>query len=176
MALFRNRYRIESARHPLHNYASSGWYHIVICTHARLCHFGEIRSGIMGLSEVGMEAHHCCESIPAHFQHAVLDAFIIMPNHVHVIIGLAPTDVDQDSPNPARFGPLQRGSLSKIIQGYKAEVTRRARRRGYNEFRWQARFYDRIIRTDAELEATRLYVIDNPAKWDDDSLHPSRSS
>ena len=38
---------------------------------------------------------------------------------------------------------------------------------------WQRNYYERIIRDDRELEALREYIVDNPARWDDDESHPT---
>jgi len=71
-------------------------------------------------------------------------------------------------PTPRKFGPLQPGTLSKIIQAYKAAVTRQARRDGHIDFTWQERFYDHIIRDDKSLKNIRAYIMGNPVKWDED--------
>lgn len=187
---FNDRYRAETTRLRGYDYASAGWYHVVICTKDRVCHFGEVRSGVVGLSKVGCAAHRFCREIPDHTDRAVVDAFIVMPNHVHAIIGLVPRTDDRDDIDGRRdarsrvstktttneFGPLQPGSLSSIVHGYKAAVTRWARKHGYDTFAWQPRFYDRIIRNERELHATRRYVNENPLKWHLDRNHPHASS
>ena len=93
---YKGRYRIASARLRGYDYASAGWYHVVICTHERRPYFGQVRGGIVGLSAVGGAAHRYCAAIPVHADRAVLDAFIVMPNHVHAIIGLLPRPADGD--------------------------------------------------------------------------------
>ncbi len=66
---------------------------------------------------------------------------------------------------------MKSGSLSKIVQGYKAAVTRRARAMGHTEFAWQERFYDHIIRDEKSLDRIRAYIEGNPAKWQDDEYN-----
>ncbi|MEH1905624.1 hypothetical protein [Nostoc sp.] len=67
-----------------------------------------------------------------------------------------------------KFGPLKSGSLQAIIHAYKSAVTRWCRRNGFEDFAWQSRFYDRIIRADGSLDRIREYIINNPAKWEYD--------
>ena len=63
------------------------------------------------------------------------------------------------------FGPLKPGSLSKIIQAYKAAVTHWCRENDHPEFAWQTRFYDHIIGKENDLARVRQYIRDNPAQW-----------
>lgn len=65
--------------------------------------------------------------------------------------------------------PLKTGSLSAIIQAYKASVTRWCRQHDDEIFRWQSRFYEHIIRNDNSLENIRNYIVNNPVKWGEDN-------
>ena len=86
MTLYKNKYRIESTRLPHHNYAANGWYFVTICTKDKLWFFGDIVSGNIQFSAIGEIATKFWSDIPNHFQDVYLDAYIIMPNHVHGII------------------------------------------------------------------------------------------
>ncbi len=88
MSLYRNRYRVESARLSGRDYAAPGWYFVTICTNDRRHWFGEIRAGAMDLTPPGRIAHRSLAAIPDHSNRAVLDAIVVMPNHVHALIGL----------------------------------------------------------------------------------------
>jgi len=107
-----------------------------------------------------------------------------MPNHVHAIVGILPQpyDVSHDddvetrrgaSLQPGReFGPLRKHSLSSIVNHYKGRVTKRIRRRRIlSAFAWQPRFWDRVIRDNRELKATRQYIAENPARRTEDRLN-----
>ena len=135
-----NRYDAYSTHHrsrrlPGYDYRRAGWYFVTICTKNRLPLFGEVRGGIMGLNEAGCIAYACWATIPDHVPCARLDAFIVMPNHVHGLIGLLPqTDPVASGHAPALHGPdaspsgpdasLPRpGSLSVVIGSYKSAVT-----------------------------------------------------
>ena len=196
MTLFRNKFRVESTRLKGWDYASAGGYFVTICTRGRERFFGEVANRRMGLSAVGAAAMFWGD-ISRHFPHVTVDAFVVMPDHVHGIIIInspktpvpvietrhvaslpadvtpppadiapLPADVAPPPSQPAAFGPLQPGSLSKIIQAFKASVTRWCRENGHPEFAWQPRFYDCIIRDEAALARIRRYILDNPAKWE----------
>jgi hypothetical protein len=52
-----------------------------------------------------------------------------------------------------------------IVRGFKSAVTRWARRNGHDDFAWQARYHDRVIRSERELAQVRRYIAGNPARW-----------
>ena len=90
-----------------------------------------------------------------------------MPNHVHGIIQIENYD-RRNAPwrVPTKFGPLVKNSLSSIINHYKGNVKRCCNKNNFEHFAWQTRFYDRIIRTDEELNRIRQYIQNNPLKWE----------
>jgi len=86
MEKFRGIYRIPSARWAAWGYGSNAAYYITVCTANRAHDFGEIANGSMRLTRLGQAAVDCWNEIPAHFPFVVLDAFVVMPNHVHGIL------------------------------------------------------------------------------------------
>src|SRR6187397_862027 len=83
---FKNRYRIPSARLSNWDYSSNATYFITICTINRQHHLGRIINTEIQLSETGKYANECWMNIPKHFPYFYLDAFVIMPNHIHGIV------------------------------------------------------------------------------------------
>ncbi|MGB3848670.1 MAG: transposase, partial [Tunicatimonas sp.] len=83
---YQNKYRIASARAPWWDYGWEGAYFITICTHDRQHFFGNIEGGVMQLSPVGALAHQYWQEIPGRFPYAQLDAWVVMPNHMHGIL------------------------------------------------------------------------------------------
>ncbi|MDT0633163.1 hypothetical protein RQM47_14055 [Rubrivirga sp. S365] len=71
-------------------------------------------------------------------------------------------------------GPRPR-SLGAFVGGFKASVTRRVRREcgAPNLAVWQRSYWDRVVRTEREVEAVRRYIHENPERWHDDRLHPA---
>jgi len=188
---FKDKYRITSARLKDWDYAFPGWYFITICTSERFLSFGEIRDGEVYRSPLGEIARDYWLKIPDHFPNVALDEFIVMPNHLHGIIGInapveTPRDVRVETPRTVetqhaaslreneRNSLPKPGSISTIIRSYKSAVTRWAGQNGYESFSWQARFYDRIIRDQQALAVVRAYILENPSKWDtDDYFSPN---
>ena len=86
MALFKDKYRIESIRLPGHDYSQEGAYFITICTQNRQCLFGEIVDGEIMLNEFGELVKTEWQKTGIIRPNIVIDAFVIMPNHIHGIL------------------------------------------------------------------------------------------
>jgi len=80
---------VPRRRHPRlqgYDYRQPGAYFITLCTFRRVCFFGKIISGEMQINDFGKVVLHCWQQLPNHFVNTALDAFIVMPNHIHGII------------------------------------------------------------------------------------------
>jgi o-succinylbenzoate---CoA ligase len=86
--LFRNKYRIPSARLKTWNYGDAGLYFITICTAGRDCYFGHIENGTVNLTEIGRVAENEWMKTPElrPEMNLKMGNFIVMPNHIHGII------------------------------------------------------------------------------------------
>lgn len=65
-------------------------------------------------------------------------------------------------------------SIGSIIRGFKIGVTKwfRYENQGDQNMRvWQRNYYEHIIRNDAEYNRIANYILNNPAKWDDDRFY-----
>jgi REP element-mobilizing transposase RayT len=97
---FQNKYRIPSTRLQNWDYGWNAPYFVTICTQNREYDFGNIVDGKMQLSEIGKLAEKYWHEIPQHFLFVKLDAFVVMPNHVHGIIVIdKPNDGHNDRHN-----------------------------------------------------------------------------
>jgi len=73
--LYRNKYRIPSARLRHWDYGRNAAYFVTICTQNKECFFGDVVNGKMQLSEIGELAEMCWQKIPVHFPHVRLEAW-----------------------------------------------------------------------------------------------------
>jgi len=80
------RHHRRSIRLKGYDYTQPGAYFITICTRGRECLFGEIIDGEMHLNEAGQIVVQTWQDLPNHISNVQLDAFVVMPNHVHGII------------------------------------------------------------------------------------------
>ncbi len=165
-----------------HDYSSEGWYYVTICTKDRECYFGEIIKDVMHPNEIGKQANVFIQEICNHFPQVELGKFVVMPNHIHIILGIVrPQHGVSELKNDVRvldhvaqlnqFGKTIPGSLSAIMGQLKSTLTRWCRVNGYDHFAWQVRFHDHIIRTDESFERISAYIENNPGNWKDDKFH-----
>jgi putative transposase len=167
-----------AARLKHFDYSSSGDYFITIITKYRAQCFGQIipsienseeRESIMMLNAIGLRAHECLLELNHHFSNAIIDEFIVMPDHVHFILSIKkPNATDattQKEFKSNRFSRPVAGSVSVIVQQFKAEVKRWCGKNGFEAFQWQPRFYDRLIRDYQEFANVKKYIQANPKNW-----------
>ena len=81
-----NRHHRRSIRLKGYDYSQAGAYFITICTQDRACLFGKVVNGEMQLNDAGRMVLAEWNMLPERFPHVVLDAFVVMPNHVHGIV------------------------------------------------------------------------------------------
>ena len=60
-------------------------------------------------------------------------------------------------------------SIATIIRSYKSAVTKHANRLKLQNG-WQTRFHDHIICNETEYQRITDYIINNPAKWQEDKF------
>jgi putative transposase len=143
MAYSSAQHHRRSIRLPGYDYAQSGGYFITICTHERRHLFGKISNKEMIVNDYGQIVNQCWLEIPQHFPHASLDAFVIMPNHLHGIVVLDNTVVNLKTTHsktqhthvgaknfsPQRFSPQPNRkfrspsqTIGSIVRGFKIGV------------------------------------------------------
>ncbi|MBQ6771950.1 MAG: hypothetical protein IJP44_13375 [Bacteroidales bacterium] len=192
--LYKNKYRIPTARATWHDY-KGGSYFVTICTKNREFFFGDINNGEMNYSSLGQSAIDCLQQIPTHFPHVEIPIFVVMPNHIHAIViinALAPSVETQNlasqnhTINPLetqdfaslqqakqKFGP-QSKNLASVVRGFKIGVTKFANENDLS-FAWQPRFHDHIIRNHHEMSLIADYIQNNVIRWKDDCFYGSKS-
>jgi len=180
-----DKHHRRSIRLPGYDYSRRGAYFVTICAHDRQFLFGEVEDGAMRLNETGKIADECWRAIPVHFGNVELDAFVVMPNHIHGIIVIADVGATHASPlqraSPmTRNGPKRR-SLAAIIGSYKSGVSKRINEicatdvgaTHASPLLWQRNYYEHIIRDEAERGRVREYIEMNPARWAEDRENPN---
>jgi putative transposase len=179
------RHHRRSIRLPAYDYAQAGAYFVTMVTHKRQCLFGEIVGGQMRLATHGQVVSEQWLRSALVRGEIELDAFVVMPNHIHGIVimrvqpmavgahGCAPLHGRAPLPSSSLYRPPR--SLGSLVAGFKSAATKRI-----NEIRgtlgvpvWQRNYYERVIRNSEELNRVRQYIIDNPAHWEEDRENPN---
>lgn len=92
MAIFAERYKVESSRLKDWDYSSPGIYFVTICTLNMNPFFGKIIDGRMELSKRGLYVDKNIKLIEEKFSYIYLENYIIMPNHVHLLLKIIEND------------------------------------------------------------------------------------
>ena len=144
-----------------YDYSTTGAYFVTICTHERGCLFGEVVEGQMRLNEAGGMVESVWNLLPQRYPGITLDAFVVMPNHIHGIVSIdGPVGAIHELPLHQRRSM----TLPKVVGYLKMNSAKHI-----NQLRntpgipvWQRNYYERVIRDDRELAAIRQYIADNP--------------
>ena len=177
--LFRNKYRIPSARAYWHDY-NCGYYFITICTEKREHYFGEIYDKKMCFSQLGRYTDSYINKMNSSLQDSDILSYVVMPNHIHLIIAVYKTKKkyqdfiknETDFNETMSYISRKCGRLSNIILKLKSGITRYALKKEI-PFKWQERFHDRIIRDNNEFEIKDNYIKNNISNWKDDEYYPT---
>lgn len=135
------------------DYRNPGYYFITICTKNRekLFWIPSISKEPI-LSEIGWVVDRCIRKIPEIYPLIRLDQYVIMPNHVHLILIHEGHEENLDS-----------SSISNVIGQMKRAVSKMT-----GKAIWQASFHDHVIRSEVDYQKIWQYIEDNPRKWKED--------
>ena len=169
MPLFRNCYRVESARLQHWDYRS-GCYHVTVNTFEGKHWFGAVKDAQMYLSKAGeIVVEEWLRSAQLR-SNILLDRFQVMPNHFHGLISIIPRTYASAASadllgkhKPARLYP---DSLGSVMGQFKAACTARIRKEVNQSFQWQERFRDQVVHSEKQLNDLREYLALNPRRWE----------
>jgi REP element-mobilizing transposase RayT len=184
----RNR---RSIRLKEYDYSRAGYYYITICTHNREHLFGNIEHGTMRHNDSGTIALNEWTRTPEMRPNISLDAFVIMPNHLHGIIiinGVIGDDsrngdsflrtgtmhrAPMENPVYEQFGKPTSNTIPTIIRGFKAAVTKQVNiiRKTPGVPVWQRNYYEHIIKDEKSYYAITEYIKKNPFRWEEDDYY-----
>ncbi len=150
---------------------------MTMCAYNRECLFGEIEDAKLCFNDFGRIAELFWQEIPPRYPDAKLDSFIIMPNHIHVVIIIEQNNVGAIHELPLHNKMPQRNRrnmlLTKIIGYFKMNTAKRINqlRHTYGVPVWQRNYYEHVIRGKNDLNRIREYISNNLAKWEEDKYY-----
>ena len=131
-----------------YDYSSAGYYFITICIKQRLPVLSSIDNMNVVLTDAGMVVDKYINCISEIYTNVELDTYVIMPNHIHMILNIDQSNIS---------------NLSTIIQQFKRAVSKQL---GYSI--WQKLFHEHIIRNEKEYYKIYEYILNNPLSWEQD--------
>jgi len=143
-----------------YDYSQNGAYFVTICTKDRHEMLGKVINGQLALNEYGLIVKREIENISTIRKECTVEKFIVMPNHIHLIVQIVAVGDDGNRPAGHRADfhqPLRRKTVSNMIQGLKGAITRQI-----GSSIWQRSYHDHIIRNEAEYQQIWDYIDKNP--------------
>lgn len=157
---------VQPVRHSIRlrdfDYSSNNLYFVTICVQDRKSILGKVVGDRAFLSPYGRIADTHWSKLTDRFSTIELDEYVIMPNHIHGIIGVRAT---------VKVAP----TLGQIIGAYKSMVLHECLELAkikdtiFGKL-WQRNYYEHIIRDEDDLNRIRKYIHNNPANWTKDKL------
>lgn len=145
-----------------YDYSQNGAYFITICTKDRQELLWKTGARIqqtqdaIPLSAHGVIVDTAIRDIPKYYPCVSLDKYVIMPNHIHMILTIANED------GRAMRAP----TIATVINQLKGHVTKQI-----GGSLWQKLYHDRIIRNEPEYLKIWQYIDTNPLKWEEDCFY-----
>ncbi len=170
----------KQMRYESIDYSTSGAYFITICTNERrkiLSAINSVGDGVLDvpqveLSAIGKIVDEQIAEINNIYKNVTIDQYVIMPDHVHLIIILnegldsgmsrtpSPTNVCVDAANADKSNIRQNEQIPKIVSAFKRFVNKKI-----GENIWQRSYNDHAIRNSKDYDGVRKYIYENPIKW-----------
>ena len=158
-----NRPTRKQIRMPEFDYNSNGAYFLTFCTKDRKPLLSSVSVGTtigrppdIILTKYGHITEEAIKNIENVYPSVHVDNFVIMPNHVHLVLFLYCDD------GRAMLVP----TVAHVVQQLKGVITKHI---GYSI--WQTRFYDHVIRTERDYRDIYTYIDNNPAHWAEDEYY-----
>jgi REP element-mobilizing transposase RayT len=162
------RTRRNSVRSPFDDYRTPGAYFITVCVFRRRAVLSQVVDGRAYPSSLGRLVLREWADLPRRFAWLAIDAFVVMPDHLHGLLWITDS-LARQRPKPAA-GPAER-SVGAALGQLKSRVTKAAVEQGLwpkEERLWQRGYHDRIVRSESGLRAARGYISVNPIRWERD--------
>ncbi|MEM9998736.1 MAG: transposase [Bacteroidota bacterium] len=150
----------RSIRLPGYDYRRAGWYFVTVCALRRdgldPHPFGKVVGKRVRLTERGRIVEDSWQALATRYPFVTLDAFIVMPDHMHGLLSIQDTvPLAERRPLGRLVGAFKTVSVNRIAQAEDVATSPV----------WQRNFYERIVRDEAAFLHVRRYIQENPARW-----------
>ena len=165
-------------RLPHFDYSQAGYYFLTFCAKERNCILSSILSPSAGrgildaptlqLTACGLQVESALHFLDEHLPYLTIDSYVIMPNHVHMIVQITQSFEEGASgkPRPTKMDCPADAYIPKLISSLK-----RYTNRSCGSDLWQDGYHDHIIRNEADYLRIWTYMDQNPVKWREDCYY-----
>ena len=151
------------------DYSEKGCYFITICVKDRKCILsticvvgGVLDAPVVELTKYGHIVDEQIKTMNEIYKNINVQHYVIMPNHIHLIIEIDNADETSGRPSPTRSNSL----ISQYISTLK-----RFTNKNCGADLWQRSYYDHIIRNEADYMEKAEYILTNPDRWAEDEYY-----
>lgn len=147
------------------NYSQAAVYMITVCIADRSHLLGEIGAGDqMILNDAGRMVMQEIEAVGERHPQEIVDSFVIMPNHIHLLVGLK-LQLNERNPRSLReiIVEFKSRTTTRYIRGIKKGLLPR-----FDQHLWQVDYFETIMRNEQWTAERREYIANNPANWRED--------
>lgn len=162
--------RRKDLRLQAYDYRQNGAYYVTICTQNRRCLFDIVSGYGVGAAPRGRPdtpagfAEAWLWTLEEKYPDITLDAYAIMPNHIHVLLLRYGDKGDHmGSPLPKMIGWFKSMTTNAYIRGVRA-----GQFAPFDGRLWQRGYYEHVVRCEEDLLDIRRYIEENPLKWRED--------
>ena len=153
-----------------YDYSAPGAYFLTVCTHEKRCLLSRIPVGeelappAVRLTAIGGIVEKQVRQLPGRFPGLTVEHFVIMPNHIHLLLHL------KQGPGGASSSPTV--DIRHVLQAFKSITTVECHKSGIcSGPLWQRSYHDHIIRDEADHRRIAEYIETNPARWTEDCFY-----
>ena len=143
-----------------YDYSTPGYYFITVCAKDKKKLFGDVAAGDEFSQSLPVLCKHgetVCEQLEAmrsFYSNIALEKYVVMPNHVHMLLQVKAEQGTRPS------------TLSAFVGTFKRFCSK-----GCGEDLWQSRSYDHVVRNEKDYQRIWEYIDNNPTRWTEDSLY-----
>lgn len=136
---------------------------MTLCTHNRARLFqmeGSVGNGLCAVPKSAQNQliHKWIRETQNKFPNIVIDKYVVMQDHLHLLITIKERHIDRSLPNVMQF--FKTMTTNEYIRGVKTGTLP-----AFDKKLWQKSYYDHVIRNDQDYFETWHYIENNPAKW-----------
>jgi len=147
----------KQIRCPYIDYAKTGVYFITFSALERRNYFWMhpdkkyTSPDEIEFNSIGITVKDVLLKISEHYPYTALDHYVIMPDHVHLLLRYLPPEEGEAAP---------RKDITVLASQIKGVITKRI-----GQSVWQKSFFDHVIRNDRDYLETVRYIHENPIRW-----------
>ena len=159
---------------PDYDYSAPGAYFVTVCTYEKRCILSTITVGAIHespavhLTDAGVIVQRIISCLPQRYPNLAVDHFVIMPNHIHLLLRITEDRAIRESPLRENGS---RSLLDKAVGFLKMNSSKAIHALFPDLTVWQRSYHEHVIRGEDDYRMIWDYIDTNPARWAEDRYY-----